>query len=222
MLRLPAVAEQDLPDHHRRPLGGGLVCRDQMVGPWQVPVADVAVTVSDYRGYTGEAMAMGERTPMALLHGPASGRMAVGEAVTNIAAECHRRLGNIALSANWMAPAGHPGEDAVLYDTVRAVGMELCPALGIAIPVGKDSMSMKTVWKERGLRTGGGRAAFADRVGVRARVSDVRRTLTPQLRTDAGATRSVADRSGRGRNRLGGSALAQVYRQIVRMSAGPG
>ncbi len=128
----------------------GMVTRDQMVGPWQVPVADVAVTAADYVGYTGEAMAIGERTPLALLSGPAAGRMAVGEAVTNIAASRIADLGKLCLSANWMAPAGHPGEDAVLYDTVQAVGAELCPALGIAIPVGKDSMSMKSVWQEDG------------------------------------------------------------------------
>ena len=125
----------------------GLVARDQMVGPWQVPVADCAVTASDYRGYTGEAMAIGERTPLALLDAPAAGRMAVGEAITNIAAAAVADLAEVRLSANWMAAAGHPGEDARLYDTVRAVALELCPALGIAIPVGKDSMSMKTVWE---------------------------------------------------------------------------
>ena len=125
----------------------GLVARDQMVGPWQVPVADCAVTLTDYAGLTGEAMSLGERTPLALLDAPASGRMAIGEAITNIAAARIDDLGDIKLSANWMAAAGHPGEDARLYDTVRAVGLELCPALGIAIPVGKDSMSMRTVWE---------------------------------------------------------------------------
>ena len=115
----------------------GLVCRDQMVGPWQVPVSDVAVTATSFDADTGEAMAMGERAPLALLDAPASGRMAVGEALTNIAAARIDKLGDVKLSANWMAAAGHPGEDARLFDTVRAMGMELCPALGIAIPVGR-------------------------------------------------------------------------------------
>ncbi len=192
-----------------------MVTRDQMVGPWQVPVADVAVTASDYESYTGEAMAMGERTPVALLHGPASGRMAVGEAVTNIAAAGIEDIGRIRLSANWMAPAGHPGEDASLYDTVRAVGAELCPALGIAIPVGKDSMSMKSVWKE----AGEDRAVTAPLsliISAFAPVSDVRLTLTPQLRTDRGETRAAADRSRTGQKparRLCAGAGVQAGRQ---------
>jgi phosphoribosylformylglycinamidine synthase len=128
----------------------GLISRDQMVGPWQVPVADAAVTATSYDTFTGEAMAMGERTPVALLDAAASVRLAVGEAITNIASAPIGDIGNIKLSANWMAPAGHPGEDARLYDAVRTVGEELAPALGIAIPVGKDSMSMSTVWKEGG------------------------------------------------------------------------
>jgi phosphoribosylformylglycinamidine synthase len=184
-----------------------------MVGPWQVPVADLAVTCSGLMGYSGEAMAMGERTPLALLDGPASGRMAIGEALTNIAAAPIDRLGDIKLSANWMAPAGHEGEDAKLYDTVRAVGMELCPALGIAIPVGKDSMSMKTVWQEQDEQ----RAVTAPLsliVSAFAPVSDVRGTLTPQLRTDLGDTDLILIDLGKGMNRLGGSALAQVHRQL--------
>ncbi len=128
----------------------GLVARDQMVGPWQVPVADVAVTLDDYKGYTGQAMAMGERTPLALINPAASGRMAIAEAITNIAATRIGMLSDICLSANWMAAAGHPGEDAALFETVKAVGKKLCPQLGIAIPVGKDSLSMKTVWEEDG------------------------------------------------------------------------
>src|SRR5690606_36197894 len=128
----------------------GMVARDQMVGPWQVPVADCAVTTTSYDVNTGEAMAMGERTPLALLDAPASGRMAIGETLTNLAAARIEKLSDIKLSANWMAAAGHPGEDARLYDTVRAVGMELCPQLGLTIPVGKDSMSMNTRWDEEG------------------------------------------------------------------------
>jgi phosphoribosylformylglycinamidine synthase len=129
----------------------GLVARDQMVGPWQVPVADVAVTATSFDVYTGEAMAMGERTPLALLDAPASGRMAIGETLTNIAASRIAKISDIKLSANWMSAAGHPGEDARLYDTVKAVGMELCPELGITIPVGKDSMSMATRWNDEGV-----------------------------------------------------------------------
>src|SRR5438094_360540 len=125
---------------------GGLCARDPCVGPWQVPVADCAVTLLDYEGYAGEAFAIGERAPLALLDGPASGRMAVGEAITNLAAARIASLGSVKLSANWMAAAGYPGEDAALYDTVRAVALELCPALGISIPVGKDSLSMRTAW----------------------------------------------------------------------------
>jgi len=213
VLRLPGVADKTFLITIGDRSVTGMVTRDQMVGPWQVPVADVAVTVADYENHTGEAMAMGERTPVALLHGPASGRMAVGEAVTNIAAAGIADIGRICLSANWMAPAGHPGEDASLYDTVRAVGEELCPALGIAIPVGKDSMSMKSVWSE----AGEDRAVTAPLsliVSAFAPVTDVRLTLTPQLRTDRGETDLLLIDLGQGRNRLGGSALAQVYKQV--------
>src|SRR5690606_79057 len=129
---------------------GGLTARDQLVGPWQVPVADVAVTLADYVGYRGEAMAVGERTPVAVLSASASGRLAVAEAITNIAAADIAQLSDVRLSANWMAAAGHPGQDAALYDTVEAIGEELCPALGICIPVGKDSLSMRTRWSEDG------------------------------------------------------------------------
>jgi phosphoribosylformylglycinamidine synthase len=213
VLRLPGVANKTFLISIGDRSITGMVARDQMVGPWQVPVADVAVTVADYDGYRGEAMSLGERTPLALLDAPASGRMAIGEALTNIAAAAIERPGDVKLSANWMAAAGHPGEDARLYETVRAVGLELCPALGIAIPVGKDSMSMKTVWQhgdERREMT----APLSLIVSAFAPVGDVRRTLTPQLRTDRGDTDLVLIDLGRGANRLGGSALAQVYRQI--------
>lgn len=191
----------------------GMVTRDQMVGPWQVPVADLAVTASGLMGYTGEAMAIGERTPLALLDGPASGRMAIGEAITNIAAARIDKLGDIKLSANWMAPAGHSGEDAKLYETVKAVGMEFCPALGISIPVGKDSMSMKTVWEEAGEQRSV-TAPLSLIVSAFAPVVDIRGTLTPQLRTDKGDTDLILIDLGKGHNRLGASALAQVYKQI--------
>ena len=191
----------------------GMVTRDQMVGPWQVPVSDVAVTASGLMGYTGEAMAMGERTPLALLDAPASGRMAIGEAITNIAAANIEKLSDIKLSANWMAPAGHPGEDVKLYETVKAVGMELCPALGIAIPVGKDSMSMKTVWREQGEERSV-TAPISLIISAFSPVTDVRLTLTPQLRTDLGDSDLILIDLGKGMNRLGATALSQVYRQI--------
>jgi phosphoribosylformylglycinamidine synthase len=194
---------------------GGMCVRDPMVGPWQVPVADCAVTTLGYNTFQGEAMAIGERTPLALIDGPASGRMAVGEAITNIAAAAIAQLGDVKLSANWMCAAGHPGEDATLFDTVRAVGMELCPALGVSIPVGKDSMSMKTAWRDAA--TGEDKAVTAPVslvVSAFAPATDARRTLTPQLRTDLGDTELILIDLGAGRNRLGGSALAQVHSQL--------
>ncbi len=191
----------------------GMVARDQMVGPWQVPVADVAVTATDFEHVTGEAMAVGERTPVALLHHAASARLAVGEALTNIAAAKIDDISRIVLSANWMAPAGHPGEDAGLYDAVKAIGLELCPALGIAIPVGKDSMSMKTVWEQDGEQKSV-TAPLSLIVSAFAPVRDVRKTLTPQLRTDCGDTDLILIDLGKGRNRLGGSCLTQVYKQL--------
>ncbi len=191
----------------------GMVTRDQMVGPWQIPVADVAVTSSGLNTYFGEAMAMGERTPIALLDHAASARMAVAESITNIAAAQIDSISDITLSANWMAPAGHPGEDAGLYDAVRAVGMELCPELGITIPVGKDSMSMKTVWQQDGEDTSV-TAPLSLIITAFARVQDVRKTLTPQLRTDKGDTCLLLIDLGQQKNRLGGSCLAQVYKSI--------
>ncbi|MEC7947466.1 MAG: phosphoribosylformylglycinamidine synthase [Myxococcota bacterium] len=191
----------------------GTVVRDQMVGPWQVPVADCAVTTTDYAGFTGEAMAMGERPPVALLSGPASARLAVAEALTNLMAAEVGALGDVVLSANWMAPGGHPGEDAVLYDTVEALGMELCPALGVCIPVGKDSMSMRARWRD----DDGEHQVTAPLslvVSAFAPVTDVRRTLDPQLRLDEGATVLLHVDLSAGAGRLGGSALAQVHRAV--------
>ena len=213
VLRLPTVADKSFLITIGDRSITGQVARDQMVGPWQVPVADLAVTLSDYLSYSGEAMAIGERTPLALLDAPASGRLAVGEAITNLAAAAIERIGDIKLSANWMAPAGHPGEDANLYDTVRAVAMELCPELGIAIPVGKDSMSMKTVWQQRD-EACAVTAPLSLIVSAFTPVSDVRRTLTPQLRTDRGDSDLILVDLGKGRNRLGASALAQVYGEL--------
>ena len=214
VLRLPTVADKSFLITIGDRSITGQVARDQMVGPWQIPVADCAVTLSDYRGFTGEAMALGERTPIALLDAPAAGRMAVGEAITNLAAARIDALGDIKLSANWMAAAGDPREDARLFATVRAVGLELCPALGISIPVGKDSMSMRTVWEDASGTRREMTAPLSLIVSAFAPVSDARATLTPQLRTDQGDTDLILIDLGQGRNRLGGSALAQVHGQL--------
>lgn len=189
---------------------GGMTHRDQMVGPWQVPVADVAVTLADYQGFAGEAMSMGERTPLAAVDGPASGRMAVAEAITNLLA-APIELPRVKLSANWMAACGEPGEDAALYDTVRAVGMELCPRLGVSIPVGKDSLSMRTQWQADGA-TKKVTSPVSLVVTAFASVADVRGTLTPQLEATGDTTLVLVD-LGKGRNRMGGSILAQVLEQ---------
>jgi phosphoribosylformylglycinamidine synthase len=213
VLQFPTVADKTFLISIGDRTVGGLCSRDQMVGPWQVPVADVAVTLADYDGYTGEAMAMGERTPLALIDAPASGRMAIAEALTNMAAAAVGPLTDVKLSANWMAAAGHPGEDAALYDTVRAVALELCPALGVSIPVGKDSLSMRTTWRD-GATEKAVTAPVSLIVSAFARVDDVRRAATPQLRLDRGDTLLLLADLGNGRNRLGGSALAQVYGQL--------
>ena len=190
---------------------GGLTHRDQMVGPWQVPVADCAVTLADYKGFAGEAMSMGERTPLAAIDAPASGRMAVAEAITNLLA-APIELSRVKLSANWMAACGEPGEDAALYETVRTVGMELCPALGISIPVGKDSLSMRTQWNA------GGEAKKVTSpvsliVSAFATLADVRGTLTPQLAAEGDTTLVLVD-LGKGRYRMAGSVLAQTLEQV--------
>ena len=212
VLRLPAVADKTFLITIGDRAVGGLISRDQMVGPWQVPVSDVAVTLADYQGVAGEAMAMGERTPVAVIDAPASGRLAVAEAITNILAADINALSEVRLSANWMAACGEPGEDAALYETVRAVGMELCPQLGIAIPVGKDSLSMKTAWRD-GATDKSVVAPVSLIVSAFARVADVRRTLTPALQLDERPTSLWLIDLAYGRNRLGGSALAQVYGQ---------
>jgi phosphoribosylformylglycinamidine synthase len=212
VLQLPSVADKTFLVTIGDRTVGGLSARDPMVGPWQVPVADVAATLLDFDGYSGEAMAIGERTPLALIDAPASGRMAIGEALTNIAAAAIDQLRDVKLSANWMAPAGHPGEDAALYDTVRAVALELCPALGISIPVGKDSMSMRTAWRD-GDADKAVTAPVSLIVSAFAAIADARRVLTPQLRTDLHSVLLLVD-LGNGKNRLGGSALAQVYGQL--------
>jgi phosphoribosylformylglycinamidine synthase len=227
VLRLPSVANKSFLISIGDRTVGGMTARDQMVGPWQVPVADVAVTLMGFNSHRAEAFAIGERTPLALVNAPASGRMAVGEAITNIAAARIDKISDIKLSANWMAAAGHHGEDAALFDTVRAVGMELCPQLGISIPVGKDSMSMKTTWLEETVAPspagGGGLGRGSVRKEVTAPLSlivtafapcpDARETLTPQLAPYLDTTLLLID-LGQGKKRMGGSALAQVYKQV--------
>ncbi len=211
LLCLPTIADKSFLITIGDRSVGGMVSRDQMVGPWQVPVADVAVTLSDYEGYTGEAMAMGESTPVAVLNAPASGRLAVAEAVTNLIAADVRHLTDIRLSANWMAACGEPGEDADLYATVRAVGVELCASLGITIPVGKDSLSMRTAWSDaNGAHTVVSPVSLI--ISAFAPVADVRRTLTPQLDVSTPSRFLLIDLGG-GKNRLGGSCWAQVMQR---------
>lgn len=192
----------------------GQVARDQLAGPWQVPVADCAVTTVAYDSVCGEAMAMGERTPLALLNAPASGRMAIGEAITNIAAARIDKLSDVKMSANWMCAAGYQGEDEKLFKTVAAIGMELCPQLGITIPVGKDSMSMRTEWQDDNGQSKSVTAPLSVIISAFAPVTDARLTLTPWLRTDLGDTRLLLIDLGESRNRLGGSILAQCYGQL--------
>ena len=210
VLRSPAVGSKSFLITIGDRTVGGLCVRDPMVGPWQVPVADCAVTVNDFDGYAGEAMAMGERTPVATLSAPASARLAIGEVITNLAAAPIGDIGAIKLSANWMAAIGVPGEDAALYDAVQAVGMQLCPQLGISIPVGKDSLSMHAVWQLDGRKQKTVSPVSLIATGF-ASVGDVRQALTPQLRTDAGPTELWLIDLGASKNRLGGSVLTQVY-----------
>lgn len=213
VLRLPVVAEKTFLITIGDRSVTGMVARDQMVGPWQIPVSDVAVTTASLDSYHGEAMAMGERSPVALLNFSASARLAVAEAITNIAGTHIGEMKRIKLSANWMSAAGHTGEDAGLYEAVKAVGEELCPALGLTIPVGKDSMSMKTTWIDNGEQKSV-TAPLSLVISAFARVEDVRKTLTPQLRTDKGLSSLLLIDLGEGHNRLGATALAQVYKQL--------
>jgi phosphoribosylformylglycinamidine synthase len=213
VLRHPTVASKSFLITIGDRTVGGFTARDQFVGPWQMPVADCAVTTLGYDTDKGEVMAMGERSPIALINPAASGRMAVGEAVMNLAAAAVDDISDIRLSANWMAAAGHPGEDAALFDTVKAVAMELCPELGISIPVGKDSMSMRTTWQD-----GADQKAVVSPLSLVvtafAPTPDARRTLTPQLRTDCGETDLILIDLGEGNNRLGGSVLANCYGEL--------
>jgi phosphoribosylformylglycinamidine synthase len=211
VLRFPAVADKTFLVTIGDRTVGGHVARDQMVGPHQVPVADCGVTTTDFEGFAGEAMSIGERPPLALLSAGASARMAVAEAITNLAAASIGALSKVRLSANWMAAAGHPGEDARLWEAVQAIGLELCPELGIAIPVGKDSMSMRSVWRDAAGRSKSVTSPVSLVVSAFAPALDVRRTLTPELRTDAGPSVLLLVDLGARKNRLGGSALAQVY-----------
>jgi len=218
ILSLPTVAEKTFLITIGDRSVTGMVNRDQMVGPWQVPVADCGVTASSLDSYHGEAMSLGERTPVALLNYGASARLAVAESLmniagTDIAGSDGDRLNRIKLSANWMSPAGHPGEDAGLYEAVKAIGEELCPALGLTIPVGKDSMSMKTQWQENG-EDKCVTSPLSLVITAFGAVEDIRKTVTPQLRNDLGATKLVAIDLSKGKNRLGGSCLAQVYKQL--------
>ena len=211
LLRLPTIASKSFLITIGDRSISGLVVQDQMVGPWQVPVADCAVTLRSFNSVCGEAMAIGERTPLAVINAAASARMAVGEVITNMAGASIEKLGDIKLSANWMAAAGEGQEDQKLFDAVHAVGMEFCPALDMSIPVGKDSMSMKTKWRE-----GPDAKVVVSPLSLIASgfapVSNVRKTLTPQL--EKGDTALVLIDLGAGKNRLGGSCLAQVYGQV--------
>jgi len=210
VLRLPTVGSKSFLITIGDRTVGGLNHRDPMVGPWQVPVADCAVTLADFDGYAGEAMAMAERAPVAVLDSADAARLAVGEAITNLAAAPIASLGEVRLSANWMAAVNHPGEDAALFDAVKAVGMELCPQLQISIPVGKDSLSMQAVWKD-GAQEQRTVSPVSLVITGFARVGDARRTLTPQLKLDRGATDLWLIDLGAGRDRLGCSALTQVF-----------
>ncbi len=212
VLRLPSVADKTFLISIGDRSVSGLVSRDQMVGPWQVPVANASVTLSDYRGYSGEVMSMGERTPLALLDAPAAGRIAIGEALTNMGSAWVGDLSRTVLSANWMAAAGHGGEEARLFDTVQAVGMELCPELGIAIPVGKDSLSMQTRWSEDDVEKAV-TAPLSLIISAFAPVADVRKTVTPEIKQSAEDSVLLLFDLGGGQNRLGASALTQVYSQ---------
>ncbi|WP_392558289.1 phosphoribosylformylglycinamidine synthase [Orbus mooreae] len=211
LLHLPAIAEKTFLITIGDRTVTGMVSRDQMVGPWQIPVANCAVTTASLDSYYGEAMSIGERAPIALLDFAASARMAVGEALTNIAATQIGDIKRIKLSANWMSAAGHPGEGAGLYEAVKAIGEELCPQLGLAIPVGKDSMSMQTAWQQNGeQKTMTSPLSLV--ISAFARVEDVRKTVTPELKTSTNHLLLID--LGCGKKSLGATALAQVYRHL--------
>ena len=213
VLRVPAVAKKTFLITIADRSVTGLVARDQMVGPHQEPVADCAVTAHTFDSFHGEAMSMGERTPVALISAAASGRLAIGEALLNIACSDVGQIGNVKLSGNWMCACGENDEDYGLYETVRAVGMELCPALGISIPVGKDSMSMRTVWQDSEDTRHEQSAPLSLVISGFSPVGDIRRTVTPNLKQGDDTRLLLVDLGG-GRNRLGASILAQSLNQV--------
>ena len=216
LLKLPTVASKNFLITIADRSVTGLVARDQMIGPWQVPVADCAISLSDYSGYQGEAMSIGEKTPLSLINAAAAARMSVGEALTNLLSAYIEDISHINLSANWMCASGFPGEDAKLYEAVKAIGMELCPKLGLTIPVGKDSMSMKSTWDENGDEKSV-TAPLSLIISAFSKIPDARIQATPLLNTKVDSELFLID-LGLGKNRMGGSCLAQVYNQVGRTS----
>ena len=216
LLKLPTIASKNFLITIADRSVTGLVARDQMIGPWQVPVADCAISLSDYSGYQGEAMSIGEKTPLSLINAAAAARMSVGEALTNLLSAYIEDISHINLSANWMCASGFPGEDAKLYEAVKAIGMELCPKLGLTIPVGKDSMSMKSTWNENGDEKSV-TAPLSLIISAFSKIPDARIQVTPLLNTKVDSELFLID-LGLGKNRMGGSCLAQVYNQVGRTS----
>ena len=216
LLKLPTVASKNFLITIADRSVTGLIARDQMIGPWQVPVADCAISLADYSGYQGEAMSIGEKTPLSLINAAAAARMSVGEALTNLLSAYIEDISHINLSANWMCASGFPGEDAKLYEAVKAIGMELCPKLGLTIPVGKDSMSMKSTWNENG-KERSVTAPLSLIISAFSKVPDARLQITPLLDTKIDSELFLID-LGLGKNRMGGSCLAQVYNQVGRTS----
>ena len=216
LLRLPTVASKNFLITIGDRTVTGLVARDQMIGPWQVPVADCAISLSDYVGYQGEVMSIGEKTPLALSNAPAAARMSVGEALTNLLCSYIEDIKHIKLSANWMSASGFTGEDAKLYEAVKAIGMELCPALGLTIPVGKDSMSMRSIWQENG-KEKSVTAPLSLIISAFAKTPDARIQISPLLNTKIESELFLID-LGFGKNRMGGSCLAQVFNQVGKLT----
>ncbi|MCS5591957.1 MAG: phosphoribosylformylglycinamidine synthase [Gammaproteobacteria bacterium] len=212
LLALPTVASKNFLITIGDRSVTGLVAREQMIGPWQVPVADCAVSLSDYVGYQGEAMSLGEKTPMALSNAAAAARMSIGESLTNLMSVYVEDIHHISLSANWMCASGFKGEDAKMYEAVKAVGMELCPALGLTIPVGKDSMSMKSLWQDNG-EDKSVIAPLSLIITAFSKIPDARKQITPLLQKETDSELLLID-LGFGKNRMGGSCLAQVYNQV--------
>jgi len=212
LLKLPTVASKNFLITIADRTVTGLIARDQMIGPWQVPVADCAISLSDFDGYQGEAMSIGEKTPISLINAAAAARMSVGEALTNLLSAYIEDISHINLSANWMCASGHPGEDAKLYEAVKSIGMELCPQLGLTIPVGKDSMSMKSSWREND-KDKSVTAPLSLIISAFSKTPDARLQMTPLLNRGVNSELYLVD-LGLGKNRMGGSSLAQVFNQI--------